>query len=107
MARYKNTLIPTGDVNDIHNKIEKYLTSEGFKQMDYKGEQIWKKGIGLMLGPQFVKLTLQGTSIELEAWIRFALLPGIYVGEMGISGFVGLIPKKLLKKRVQQIESLL
>ncbi len=57
-----------------------------------------------MLGPQFVKLTLQGTRIELEAWIRFVLLPGVYVGEMGIDGLFGLIPKKLLKKRIQQIE---
>lgn len=107
MARYKNTLTPTGDVNDVHARIEKYLTTEGFKQMDYKGEQIWKKGIGLMLGPQFIKLTLQGNSIEFEAWIRFALLPGVYVGEMGIDGLFGLIPKRLLKKRVQQIENLL
>ena len=67
MARYRNTLTPIGNVNDARAMIEKYLTSEGFKHLHYKGEQVWKKGIGLMMGPQFVKLTLQGAHLGLEA----------------------------------------
>lgn len=38
----------------------------------------------------------------LEAWIKFAILPGVYVGEMGTKGFVGALPKQLLKERVDK-----
>ena len=41
-------------------------------------------------------------SYVLEAWIKFAILPGVYVGEMGTKGFVGALPKQLLKERVDK-----
>ena len=65
-----------------------------------------KKGLGLMLGPQFVKMATAGDKLHLEAWTKFAVLPGWYVGEMGIKGFIAAVPKKKLRKRIQAIEEL-
>lgn len=62
-----------------------------------------KKGVGLLTAPQFLKLSVNNDgSYVLEAWIKFAILPGVYVGEMGTKGFVGALPKQLLKERVDK-----
>ena len=104
MARYVNDLKVPISVEGKLTEVENYLTSEGFKQAKYKGSPVWKKGLGLMLGPQYVHLTSKEGSIHLEAWIKLALFPGVYLGEMGIEGVFGMIPKKKLKKRVLEIE---
>lgn len=62
-----------------------------------------EKGVGLLTAPQFLKLSVNNDgSYVLEAWIKFAILPGVYVGEMGTKGFVGALPKQLLKERVDK-----
>lgn len=67
------------------------------------GNSIGKKGVGLLTAPQFLKLSVNNDgSYVLEAWIKFAILPGVYVGEMGTKGFVGALPKQLLKERVDK-----
>lgn len=69
-----------------------------------KDENVWKKGKGVLTGPQYIKLTpLNDGTYILEAWVKFAILPGVYVGEMGITGFFGAIPKSFLKARVEMI----
>jgi len=45
--------------------------------------------------------------VKLEAWIKFALLPGIYLGEIGIKGVMGAIPKRKLRHRVEEIEKII
>ena len=105
MARYVNT-IPTGKSPESLNKdITRYLSEEGFQQIDPVAN-VWKKGMGLLLGPQFIRFEIRSGILVLEAWIKFALLPGVYLGEMGIDGFFGFIPKRQLKARVVEIEKL-
>ena len=82
-----------------------YLTQQGFRVVD-QNQNIWQKGMGLMLGPQFVRFEAHPGQLRLEAWIKFALLPGVYIGEMGIDGFFAFIPKRNLKARVVEIERL-
>jgi hypothetical protein len=43
--------------------------------------------------------------LYLEAWLKFPILPGVYVGEFGIDGLFGVIPKRQLKVRVEAIEA--
>jgi len=106
MGRYTNDLKTSTSVEQALADVEMYLTSEGFRQVQYKGAQVWKKGLGLMIGPQFIILEPKEGNIHLEAWIKFALLPGVYLGEMGVEGTLAMIPKKKLKKRVLAIEEL-
>lgn len=105
MARYKNTIETDRDPDELEEDIEAYLKDEGFKRID-RDENIWKKGMGLVLGPQFIRFYAKPGRLKLEAWIKFALLPGVYIGEMGIDGFFAYIPKKKLKARVIEIERL-
>ncbi|MBN2495307.1 MAG: hypothetical protein JXR96_11990 [Deltaproteobacteria bacterium] len=105
MARYQNDIQVSKKVDEAVSEVEQYLVSEGFKKNEQTG--VWKKGLGLMLGPQFLQVEPRQDGVHLEAWIKFALLPGVYLGEMGIDGAFAVIPKRKLKKRVQAIEEML
>ena len=107
MARYTKEL-PINKSPEQFQAIEnQFFAQEGFKQVTYKGEQVWKKGMGLMIGPQYIALKNSSGVVRVEAWIKFSLLPGIYLGELGLDGFVGAIPKSLLKAKVSRLEQLL
>ena len=80
-----------------------YLTKEGFRQVDYKGEQVWKRGTGMITAPSYIKLNYANGVIHVEAWIKPFLS-----GEMSIdSGFVGSIPKSAHRKRVTELLDLI
>lgn len=107
MARFVAEM-PTGKPDDMVRFIaEDYLNKEGFKQKIYKGEQVWKKGTGMLTAPQFIKFSTYQGNVHLEAWIKQAILPGVYVGEMGLNGAYGFAIKKLLKDRVDALARLL
>ena len=104
MARYVNQIPAPVDPNAFTQPIADYMTKEGFQLVDYKGTKLWKKGVGVLTAPQYLSISYGPDFVRIEAFIRYALLPGVYVGEMGISGGFGAIPKSMLKSRVQQIE---
>ena len=104
MARYENSIGVAIDAGAFAKPVADYLTNEGFKQVDYKGESVWKKGVGLLTAPQYISVKCEGRAIKIQAFIKFALLPGVYIGEMGTAGFFGGIPKAALKARVITIE---
>jgi hypothetical protein len=81
------------------------LTKKGFKLIDPE-QGVWKLGMGLLLAPEFVRYEAREGELRMEAWLKFALLPGVYVGEMGLDGFFAIIPKRKLKTKVKEIERL-
>lgn len=105
MARYKNRIPTDRHPDDLFDDIEDYLVENGFTCYD-EDENVWKKGMGWLTGPQFIQFDVRRGELRLQAWIKFALLPGVYFGEMGITGFFGFIPKRMLKARVDEIERL-
>ena len=105
MGRYQNVMRTPNPSEFYAQAIGQYMLNEGFNLIDYKGFKVWKKGVGLLVAPQFFSIQYRGNEIILEAFIRYPILPGVYVGEMGISGGFGAIPKKLLKNRVQAVEN--
>jgi hypothetical protein len=107
MARYVAEIPAHRPFETVRRQIEDYLRNESFKETQRGGETVWKKGMGLITGPQFVKFGPAGNAVKLEAWIKFALLPGIYLGEIGIKGFFGAIPKRKLRHRVEEIEKII
>lgn len=107
MSRYVNDLTTKKKGNDVIRTVTDYMAKEGFRKISQNGEEVWKKGFGLLLGPQFLKIEPLDKKIHIEGWIKFAILPGVYVGEMGTEGFIGVIPKRKLKTRVEQIEKML
>ncbi len=107
MSRYTISFVTPCPPQQVNDYFASYLTSEGFEMKSENGENYWKKGMGLLTGPQFIKLNYQNNVFVMEAWIKFALLPGVYIGEMGIDGFFGCIPKSMLKTRVEHILAML
>jgi hypothetical protein len=104
MARYTNALQTPGPAEYYAPTINHYMTNEGFDLVNYNGQPVWKKGVGLLVCPQYLSVQYQGNVIYLEAFIRYPILPGVYVGEMGLSGFFQWVAKDLLKNRVIALE---
>ena len=107
MARYINQLPLTKDPQILTQMIGDYLTREGFVNKTYQGELVWQKGIGLMTAPQFIKFGFTADSVIVEAWMKYAILPGVYLGEMGIKGFFGFAMKAILRTRVKSVETII
>lgn len=103
MSRYTLSFVSPYTPQQVNDCFASYLINEGFEPKIDKGENIWKKGVGLLTAPQYVKLTYHNNVYIIEAWLKFALLPGVYFGEMGLDGFVGCIPKSMLRSRVDYI----
>lgn len=87
--------------------LKDFCAKEGFEYTQFKGENVWKKGIGMMTAPQFIKVDYQNGKVRLEAWMKYAILPGVYCGEMGLTGFWGFAVKQMLKSRVDALIALL
>lgn len=83
------------------------LTASGFQYVQYQNENVFQKGTGLLTGLTFVKVSFYGQFVQVEAWMKFALFPGVFVGELGMTGFVGFAVKGTMKNAVHQIESML
>ncbi len=105
MSRYNMPFVTPYTPDQVYNFFNSYMQQEGFTYVTKKGESYWKKGSGLMTAPQFIRIIPNNESYILEAWIKFALLPGVYIGEMGTKGFVGAVPKSMLKSRIDKILS--
>ncbi len=98
----------TGKPDDFIRFVsEDFLRKEGFAPAVVKGEMVWKKGKGLLTAPQFLKLQYAGGMVHLEAWIKYALLPGVYLGEMGLDGGFACVPKTALRNKVNALIALL
>jgi len=65
MARHVNEVRTSREPEEVLMAVTDYLQSQNFKEIDVKGEKVWKKGLGLMLGPQYVKFESEpGSSIS-------------------------------------------
>lgn len=103
MSRYIVDIPTSLSPEQVRTVFASFAQIEGFEMVPYKGQNVYKKGMGVVSGPQYVTFTHMGGTVRIEAWIKFALLPGIYFGEMGVKGFLGLVPKKQLKDRVGHV----
>lgn len=84
-----------------------FFAKEGFELSRYKKETVWRKGMGLLTCPQFMKVEYRSGVVHLEAWMSQFALPGIYLGEMGVTGAWGWAVKQTLKSRVDTLIGLL
>ncbi|MBQ7131301.1 MAG: hypothetical protein IJO29_01905 [Oscillospiraceae bacterium] len=105
MARYIKTIPTNLSFEEFNSIVSGYLTSEGFKQKTLKNENVWQKGAGWLTAPQYVTAVYNGNSITLTAFIKYAIIPGVwYCGESDLSGFVGCVPKQALEAKVTTLE---
>lgn len=103
MARFVTNITINKPDDMIRFIVEDYLTKEGFALKNRDGEMVWKKGTGLLTAPKFIKIGFLNGQVHIEAWIKFAILPGVYAGEMGTTGVFYAVPKASLKKDVDRL----
>ncbi|PKQ38811.1 MAG: hypothetical protein CVT59_01650 [Actinobacteria bacterium HGW-Actinobacteria-1] len=106
MSRYVKDLSTAVSRDEAWAVITAYLQGEGFEYRDERGEQVWRKGVGALTVPQFIKAEPADGLVHIEAWTAgYAFLPGVYVGEMDpTSGVWGAAPKAMLKPRIAELE---
>ena len=67
------------------------------------GEQVWKKGTGVMTAMQFIKVAYEQNRIIISAWVQIGL-GSVGAGEMDLNGLAAIIPKASLKGVIKKIE---
>lgn len=107
MARYIKDFIVNADFQAVHSAVNRYLQSEGYEYINYDGENVFKKGQGVWSNPTFFKFSYAGNMVRMETWMKYAFFPGVYVGELGVTGFVGSAMKGPWKKKISYLENML
>ena len=107
MSRYIKTIaLPPVDLKHIAERATEYLLSEGYKSVRYKrGGLFFKKAGSLSKGPKYIKFGFKTGEMTIEAFVKFPLLPGITVGEMGTSGSFCSVMKTDLLKDISSFET--
>lgn len=106
MARYCKDFPVNGTPEQMYGALCQYLMSEGYEQTQYKGENVLKKGNGWLTGPTIFKVSFFSNIMRVESWMAFAILPGVFAGEIGPDGFVGWAVKGPWKQRLTRIEQM-
>lgn len=107
MARYIKVFQINADPQIIHSTVNQYLQREGYEYINYDGENVFKKGSGIMSNPTFFKFSYSGNMVRMETWMKYAFFPGVYIGELGVTGFVGSAVKGPWKNRIKYLENTL
>ncbi len=103
IKEYRQRENPEISFRTIHD----FLTQSGFDYQVFEGEQLFKKGDGWVMAPNLVKVSYGPGTVRVEAWIKYAILPGVFAGEYGLSGFVGAAGKGPIKKAVAWLDQYL
>ena len=107
MGRYTNVFNFYGDPGPLMNSIGTYLASEGYTYKVKNNEGVFKKGYGILSGPTFIKIQPFQGQIMVQAWMKYALCPGVYFGEIDLTSPIGFAAKGPLKSRVSYIENMI
>lgn len=105
MGRYIQDYFYNGQIDGVMQSVDSYMQTAGFQPVMFDGENVYKKGNGFLTAPRFFKISYMQGVIRVEAWMKYALLPGVYVGEMDLNGFAGSAVRKPLKDAVAYAES--
>jgi len=97
------------DVIDDPKKIEpnlrSFLEKNGFKEVEYAGEKVYRKGLGLFIARKFISYKVENMKVELEAWVSSGLgnTPTI---ELPLdTSFYGSLPKSALMKTIKELQA--
>lgn len=105
MGRYYNRFITNLPVEQISTVIDGFFAANRFKPYSYKGETWMKCGKGILMAPQIMRVCVDGNLITVEAFVRYSILPGVYLGEFELDeSFVLCVPKSELKSKVRNLE---
>lgn len=105
MGRYFNRFATNLSSEQINAVIDNFYTMNSFKPYGYKGEAWMKLGKGILVAPQIMRATVQENVVTIEAFVRYAILPGVYLGEFELDdSFFLCVPKKALISKLRSLE---
>lgn len=79
------------------------LLSNGYKEIDYNNESVWKKGTGMMTAMQFIKIEYEENVLLVSGWVQVGM-GNVGGNEMALTGFTASIPKKSVMKVISKIQ---
>lgn len=88
----------------INEQIRNVLANDGYREINYNNEVVWKMGTGLMTAMHYIKFEFSDNVLCISGWVQ------VGVGSIGgkehdLSGFVASIPKKSVAKTMAKIEA--
>ena len=93
----------TAGVDNTYNMVVSILQSNGYKEISYNGETVWKKGVCLLTAMQYIKIEFEENSLIVSGWVQAGL--GSKGGsEMALNGVVAAVPKKSVMKVIEEIK---
>lgn len=86
--------------------VEGILLSNGYKEIDYNGETVWKKGTGMLTAMQFIKIEYGENIISVSGWVQVGV-GNVGGNEMALTGFTASVPKKSVMKVIAKIQEVI
>ena len=100
MARTIINLPLRNSVDESYNTAVNILQANGFKEVSYNGETVWKKGTGLLTAMQYIKIEFTDSTLVVSGWVQAGV-----GNEMALNGIVAAVPKKSVMKVIEQIKA--
>lgn len=106
MARTMVEIPFAGERQTVETAVCGVLAADKYKEIDYNGETVWKMGTGLATAMHFIKTEYAGQMLRLYGWVQIGV--GSAGGkERDLTGVVGAIPKKSVKKTMEKIRAVI
>lgn len=106
MARTMMEIPFAGERKTVETAVRGVLVADKYKEIDYNGETVWKMGTGLATAMHFIKTEYAGQTLRLYGWVQIGV--GSAGGkERDLTGVVGAIPKKSVKKTMEKIRAVI
>lgn len=104
MSRSNQSIkLPEVDLLYLAEKTTEYILHEGFESVRYKGGSYYRKPGTLVHSPQYIRFAFRTGQMDIEAFMKWTLFPGLHVGEMGITGSFCEERKTLLVRSVNNL----
>lgn len=107
MSRYIREEMIQKPTNFVDFIMSDFLQKHGFVLVNINGETVYQHGKGMLTAPKYFSYRYANGVIHIEAWIKFAWLPGVYGKESDLSGFTGSMLKAVYKKDIEELISVL
>ncbi len=104
MARSIYVVPYTCTPEEALRRTEVILNARGYHpHIQPSGEPVWKKGTGLMTAMHFIKVEYAPNAMQVSGWVQ-AGIGNAGLNEMNLDGVVACIPKKAVKKVIEEIQ---
>ncbi len=90
----------TNSIDEVLRIVKTRLELDGFQEKIVDGDTLWVKGDGVIAKMQCVSTVFTVKSVVIQAWMKDAM-----TGESDLEGFVAMLPKKKLKKALEEISN--